>query len=273
MQLSLSLRRITAALCCTALSICCLTACEHKQVTLDSGAGAEQIEAQIPQSDHLVNFTMPEIGEDIVVMTIRDYGDVKIRLFPDQTEKGAENFKKLVESGFYDELKFHRIADGFVIQGGDPRGDGNGGQDAWGSKEGFAQTVSPNLCHFTGAVGYAIGEDKLNKSQFYFVTGEMQTDETLAEYRKMGCAFSPAAEALYKQIGGVPYLDGGYEIFGQIFDGMEYVLEIQKNPADAQERPQKAVVIEKAVVTQYDGTPPHYLTAEGNAFTPESSTQ
>lgn len=206
----LLLRRLTAALCCAALSCGCLTACVHKQVTLDSSAGTNAF----VQSDHLVNFTLPEIGEEIVVMTIRDYGDVKIRLFPDQTEKGAENFKKLVESGFYDELKFHRIVDGFVVQGGDPRGDGTGGQDAWGSKEGFSQTVSPNLCHFTGAVAYAIGEDKLNKSQFYFVTGEMQTEASLAEYREMGCAFSPAGEAMYQQIGGVPYLDGGYEVFG-----------------------------------------------------------
>ncbi len=262
----ISLRRLTAALCCAALSCCCLTACEHKQVVLESGAGEEQF----VQSDHLVNFTLPEIGEEIVVMTIRDYGDVKIRLFPDQTAKGAENFKKLVESGFYDELKFHRIVSGFVIQGGDPRGDGNGGQDAWGSKEGFAQTVSPNLCHFTGAVAYAIAEDKMNKSQFYFVTGEMQTDESIAAYRENGIAFSPAAEAMYKQVGGVPYLDGGYEIFGQIFDGMEHVLEIQKIKTDQNGKPVKAVVIEKAVVTKYDGTAPHYLTANGDAFAPES---
>ena len=261
-------RRLTAAVLCGASALCSLTACSHKQVTLDSGTAASQIEEQNVQQGSLVNFQLPEIGEDIVIMTIRYYGDVKIRLFPDQTAKGAENFKKLTESGFYDELKFHRVVDGFVIQGGDPRGDGTGGQDCWGSKEGFAQTISPNLCHFTGAVAYAIGGDKLNKSQFYFVTGEIQTDDSFAQYREKGYTFSPEAEAMYKKIGGVPYLDGGYEVFGQIFDGMEYVLEIQKTPTGADEKPKKPVVIEKAVVAKYDGAEPHWMTADGKPAAP-----
>ena len=66
-------------------------------------------------------------GEEIVVMTIEGYGDVKIRLFPEESPKGVENFKTLVKNGFYDELIFHRVIDGFMIQGGDPKGDGTGG--------------------------------------------------------------------------------------------------------------------------------------------------
>ncbi|MBR6106924.1 MAG: peptidylprolyl isomerase [Oscillospiraceae bacterium] len=265
------MRKTTAILLCGTL-LCGMSACGKKEVTLDSGAAANEIAEQtVVNASEIANFSLPEKGEPIVVLTIRNYGDVKIRLFPDKTEKGAENFRKLAESGFYDDLIFHRVVDGFVIQGGDPKGNGTGGVDAWGSEQGFAQTISPDLCHVTGAVAYAIGSDKLNKSQFYIVTGTIPTAEEFALYREKGYSFSPEAEALYKQVGGVPYLDGGYEVFGQVFDGMEYVLEIQKAAVDANSKPKKQIVIEKAVVTEYDGTPPAWLNAEGKPFTPAAN--
>ena len=250
-----------------------MSACGKKEVILDSSAAAnelaEQSTAQVSTAG-IANFGLPQVGDPIVVLTIRDYGDVKIRLFPEKTEKGAENFRMLAESGFYDELIFHRVVDGFVIQGGDPKGNGQGGVDAWGSEEGFSQTISPDLYHVTGAVAYAIGPDKLNKSQFYIVTGTIPTADDFKAYRDAGYSFSPEAEALYQQVGGVPYLDGGYEIFGQVFDGMEYVLAAQKTEVDSASKPLKPVVIEKAVVTAYDGTPPAWLTAEGKPFVPSA---
>ncbi len=266
------MRRTAAGLLCASL-LCGMSACGKKEVILDSGAAAnelaEQSTAQVSTAG-IANFGLPQVGDPIVVLTIRDYGDVKIRLFPEKTEKGAENFRMLAESGFYDELIFHRVVDGFVIQGGDPKGNGQGGVDAWGSEEGFSQTISPDLYHVTGAVAYAIGPDKLNKSQFYIVTGTIPTADDFKAYRDAGYSFSPEAEALYQQVGGVPYLDGGYEIFGQVFDGMEYVLAAQKTEVDSASKPLKPVVIEKAVVTAYDGTPPAWLTAEGKPFVPSA---
>jgi cyclophilin family peptidyl-prolyl cis-trans isomerase len=261
-----SYKKFAAFLLAGTTAFCSLTACGQKEVVLDSSV-ASPAPAAPAVSDSIANLTMPQKGDEIVVLTIRDYGDVKIRLFPDQTAKGTENFKTLVKNGFYDELIFHRVVDQFVIQGGDPKGDGTGGEDAWGSKDGFTQTISPQLCHVTGAVAYAIGKDKMNKSQFYIVTGEMQTADRFTEYRNRGYSFTPEAEALYKSFGGVPYLDGGYEVFGQVFEGMEYVLEIQKTAVNANGKPMKPVVIEKAVVTEYDGAPPHWLTANGQPYT------
>lgn len=252
--------KAAAALCCAAAAGI-LPSCAQKQVTLDPDA-AEQM--TFGSAEGIRNFELPEIGEEIAVLTIRDYGKVRIRLFPDETAKGTENFKKLVQSGYYDELIFHRVVDGFVIQGGDPKGNGTGGVDAWGSSEGFAQTISKNLCHVTGAVAYAIGDDKLNKSQFYIVTGQELDSDYFGQLRtQYNRIFAPAIEELYLKTGGQPFLDGGYEIFGQVFDGLEYCQAIQKVAVDENSKPKSAVVIEKAEITEYDGAAPHWLNAAG----------
>lgn len=253
-------RNTAAALFCGALSILTLSACNQKQVSLEAAETAQQAVT----ADSVRNFTLPEKGEEIVVITIKDYGDVKIKLFPEETAKGTENFKELVKSGYYDELIFHRVIDGFMIQGGDPKGNGTGGTDAWGSDSGFAQTISNHLCHVSGAVAYAVGQDKMNKSQFYIVTGQELTSDYFTQLREqLGMTFSPSVQSLYQQTGGYPSLDGGYEIFGQVFDGLEHCLAVQKVAVDSSDKPKSAVSIEKAVVTEYDGTPPHWLNSAG----------
>ena len=238
--------------------LCVLTA--SAAMLTASGCARNEVELD---DEQIVNFTMPEQGEDIVVLTIKDYGDVKIRLFPEETAKGAENFKLLAQSGFYDELIFHRVISGFMIQGGDPKGTGTGGVDAWGSESGFAQTISNKLCHFPGAVAYAIAADKLNKSQFYIVTGDAVTEEAMNYYKSYGYAFSDAVEKMYYAYGGTPHLDGGYEIFGQVFDGLDLILQIQNVQTDANDKPTTPVVIEKAQVVPYEGSAPNWLTYAG----------
>lgn len=243
-------KKLTVAALCCAMTAPALCAC-NKDVTLED--------------EKILNFIQPQQGEEIVVLTIKDYGDVKIKLFPEETEKGVENFKKLVESGFYDELIFHRVVDGFVIQGGDPKGNGTGGEDAWGGT-GFAQTLSPNLQHYVGAVAYAIGPDKLNKSQFYIVTGDETTDKYFELMETTyGLAFTDTVKNMYYTFGGSPYLDGGYEIFGQVFDGLEHCLAIQGVDVDQNDKPKTQIVIEKAVVVEYDGSGTDYLNWNGEA--------
>ncbi len=247
------LQRIAAAALCCALTVPMLCAC-NKEVVLEN--------------QKILNFTAPEQGEEIVVMTIKDYGDVKIKLFAEECPEGVENFKALVESGYYDELIFHRVIDDFVIQGGDPKGDGTGGVDANGT-DGFSQTISPSLQHYAGALAYAVGQDQLNASQFYIVTG-MKTDATFFEQMKAtyGLTYSGPVMDMYKQMGGRPDLDGGYEIFGQVFDGLEHCLAIQKVPVDGNDKPKSQVVIEKAVVVEYDGSGVDYLDYNGEQQMP-----
>lgn len=243
--------RMTAVLAAAAITLLC--ACEQKQVVLDN--------------ERILNFTLPAQGEEIAVFHIKDYGDVKIKLFPDECPKGVENFKELIKSGYYDEMIFHRVAKNTVIQTGDPKGDGTGGDDFW-KQGGFPQTISYDLHNFTGAVGYAIGPDKLNKSQFYIVTGETMTDkyyELLAQFDRQ---LTPKVKALYDQFGGQPYFDTDYEVFGQVFDGMEHCLAIQ-TVETVKEKPKNAVVIEKAELVPYDGSTPQWRNAAGEVQTIE----
>lgn len=261
-------KRISVVLLCGAMLLG--TGCKQKTITLETNDHNAAVNEQLSSTD-IVNFTLPQKGEEIAVFTIKDYGDVKIKLFPEETPKGVENFKTLVESGFYDELIFHRVVDGFVIQGGDPRGDGTGGVDAWGSKTGFEQTISGHLCHVTGAVAYAIGPDKMNKSQFYIVTGQEITPDYLQQLRDAtGISPSPELAQLYQTAGGQPVLDGGYEVFGQVFDGLEHCLAIQKVAVNGEDKPKTPVVIEKAVITEYDGAVPHWYNAAGEEISVSS---
>ncbi|MEG0615428.1 MAG: peptidylprolyl isomerase, partial [Oscillospiraceae bacterium] len=101
----------------------------------------------------ILNFKAPVSGEEIAVVKIKDFGTVKIKLFPDEVPKGVENFKGLVEKKYYDELIFHRVVGNFVIQTGDPKGNGTGGSSIWG--EDFEPELNDGLRNFYGSVGYA----------------------------------------------------------------------------------------------------------------------
>ena len=238
--------KVTALLAASAT--CMLCGCEQKRVVLDN--------------EQILNITPPEEGEEIAVFHIRDYGDVKIKLFPDECPKGVENFKELIKQGYYDELIFHRVSKDLVVQTGDPKGDGTGGEDCW-KDGGFAQTIVEELHNFVGAVGYAVGPDYLNGSQFYIVTGEKMTEEYFDILEtNFDKRFSAKVTDLYYQYGGQPYFDGGYEVFGQVFEGMDYCLEMQ-NVETVGEKPKKSIVIEKAEIVPYDGSAPKWLNAAG----------
>lgn len=202
--------------------------------------------------DGIANFTSPKNGEEVLVMTIRDYGDVKIKLFPDQAEKGVENIKGLVGKNYYDGLIFHRIIKDFMIQGGDPLGTGMGGESMWGDK--FDGGTSEDLIHAAGAVAYAnSGSTATNGSQFYIVTGSKLSDEDFKTYADNGYKFTEEAQNIYKEDGGAPWLDGGYTVFGQVYDGLDIIFDIQNTETDSSDKPVKDVVIEKISVEKYDG--------------------
>lgn len=221
--------------------------------------GCGKDEASSVPKDSIQNFTAPTEGEEIVVLTIKGYGDVKIKVFDEFAEKGAENFKGLADKGYYDGVTFHRIIKDFMIQGGDPQGTGRGGESIWGGK--FDGKTSEHLYHFAGAVAYAnSGATSTNGSQFYIVTGEKQTDASLAqneEYVKSKYnrnAYTDEVKAKYKEVGGTPFLDGGYTVFGQVIDGLDIVYEISAVKTGAGDKPVEDVVIEKAKVVKYDGS-------------------
>ena len=159
MRYRVTWRRVVSMLLCGVMLAGGVTGCGKKEASLSE--------------EKIINYDMPAEGEKIVELNIKDYGTVKIRLFAEECPKAVENFLGLVEQKYYDELIFHRVVKDFVIQGGDPKGNGTGGESMWGT--GFKQEISSKLCHFEGALAYAVASDKLNNSQFYIVTGSIDS--------------------------------------------------------------------------------------------------
>ena len=217
--------------------------------TTESSVQEVNVEAQ--------NFTPPKEGDDIIVMKIKDYGTVKIRLFPEYADKGVENFVELAKSGYYDGLIFHRVINDFMIQGGDPEGTGRGGESIWGGQ--FDGGTDPHLIHAAGALAYAnSGSTATNGSQFYIVTGEVYTAENMEMLAQRGYNFSDSAKEIYTTAGGTPWLDGNYTVFGQVIDGLDIIFDIQTVQTDASDKPEKDVVIESVTVEKYDGSEPKW---------------
>ncbi len=195
----------------------------------------------------VANFTPPEEGDTIVEMNIKDYGTVKIRFFPEYADKGVENFIEHAKEGYYDGLTFHRVINDFMIQGGDPEGNGTGGESIWGGK--FDGGTDPHLIHAAGAVAYAnSGSTATNGSQFYIVTGQVYSEDELTS-----AGYSEEQTKIYSTQGGTPFLDGSYTVFGQVYDGLDVVFEIQKTETDDSDKPVEPVVIESMKVGEYDG--------------------
>lgn len=257
----MNFKKFISAVTAAVLSAAVFTGCEG---TPDSGSTAVVDESGnvdsstirwLPDVD-IHNFNMPEPGEKIAVITVKDMGEIKIKLFPEDAPKGVENFVGLAEMGYYDELIFHRVIQNFMNQGGDPRGDGTGGKSIWGEK--FEGGTSEHLYHFTGAVAYAnSGSTSTNGSQFYIVNtpdGYMQNNcEELYAYDSTSYNWPANVAAKYSEVGGVPFLDGGYTVFGQVFEGMDVVRQIAAVQTDDNDKPLTQVIMESVRIEEYQG--------------------
>lgn len=278
------LGKVLAGLVCTAVAASALVSCSRSSGSADeksSSSAAEEViiteqvttQPLTVENVDIANFTAPEKGDTIIEMVIKDYGTVKFRLFPEYAEKGVENFVELAKSGYYDGLKFHRVINDFMIQGGDPEGTGMGGESIWGGK--FDGGTDPHLIHAAGALAYANSAGPATDgSQFYVVTGTVYTDDTLAILESKGYTFSDNAKAIYKKAGGAPWLDGGYTVFGQVIDGLDVIFKVQNVSTDPQNNmPLKDVIMESVKVGKYDGEDIHWYIDEYEPFDPEEIKQ
>lgn len=143
-----------------------------------------------------------ESGKHHVAITVRDYGTITVELDADAAPITVQNFLDLAGSGFYDGLTFHRIMEGFMIQGGDPEGTGMGGSDKTIKGEFSANGVENPLSHTRGAISMARSSAMDSASSQFFI---VQKDST--------------------------FLDKQYACFGYVTDGMDVVDAIA---ADAQ---------------------------------------
>ena len=157
-------------------------------------------------------------------ISVKDYGVIKLELDEGTAPITVANFIKLAQSGFYDGLTFHRIMDGFMIQGGDPKGNGTGGADEKIRGE-FLQNGVPNpISHVKGVISMARSQDPDSASSQFFIT-----------------------------VADATFLDGGYAAFGRVTEGMEIAEQIAKDarPVDNNGTipPEQQPVIDSIVIT------------------------
>ena len=163
-----------------------------------------------------VGFGQKKSKKDYLVTISTPHGDMRLVLFED-TPKHRENFLKLTKQKFYDGTTFHRVIDGFMIQGGDPNSkDDNPANDGAGSPDyTIPAEILPNHPHTYGALAAARTGDNMNPqkassgSQFYLVENQE----------------------------GVPFLDRNYTVYGQVIDGLAVINKIAEQPKDYRDRP------------------------------------
>lgn len=170
------------------------------------------------------------VENPIVTMEISDYGTIKIELYPKYAPNTVANFVNLVESGFYNDNTFHRLVPGFVLQGGDPDGDGTGGP-GYTIKGEFSENgyVKNTLKHDKGVVSMArTNMPNSAGSQFFIVLDDTKTIHAS--------------------------LDNKYAAFGKVIEGMEIIENIEKNATvkDNQSgKLKKNITIKKATVDTF----------------------
>ena len=167
----------------------------------DSDAG-EQAAEQEQAVEEAAEEKAEPIGIHHAEIEIADYGTIKLELDGDTAPVTVQNFMDLANSGFYDGLTFHRIMDGFMIQGGDPQGNGTGGSDKNIKGEFAANGVENDISHVKGVISMARAQDPDSASSQFFIT---VADST--------------------------FLDGQYAGFGHVTEGQDVA---DKIAADAQ---------------------------------------
>lgn len=190
----------------------------------------------------LLQFT-PATGEVATLHTTM--GDVGLMFFPGEAPKCVENFLTHAKNGYYDGVIFHRVIKDFMVQGGDPEGTGMGGESIWGT--GIADEYSDKLFHFRGALCMAKSSAPNSiGSQFYLVQGVMPDGAILGQMKKGG--WPDDAVEKYTRVGGYPFLDRKYTVFGQVTTGLDVVEAISKVEVDYNDRPRADVKIESITV-------------------------
>ena len=191
-----------------------------------------------------------------IVLISTSMGDMKVKLY-NATPQHRDNFLKLANTNFYDSLLFHRVIRNFMIQGGDPLSKhaapnvplGNGDNGYTVPAE-FVDT----LFHRKGALCAARTENPAKASsgcQFYIVQGQVLNNDQMTNMENQrGTKFTEKQKTIYSTIGGTPFLDGNYTVFGEVFEGLEVldkIAVVQTMPGD---RPAQDVYILKVKVLQ-----------------------
>lgn len=224
-------------------------------------------------------------GDKIAEIVIEDYGTIRAKLFPNIAPVAVENFEKLAAQGYYDGLKIHKVAKDMCIQGGSLYGDGTGGTALVGNTGTFPIETSTDARNFLGALGYA-NTDGLNTTQFYIVNAKTKTDikqydpaairEEAAKYTaeiegmentapgyaalsSKGAYYTNLADMIekatdevaekYNTVGGYPLWDGGYTVFGQVFEGFDVLDAISNVEVTTDKNGEKCMPVTDIIIS------------------------
>lgn len=198
------------------------------------------------------------------VELVTDSGVIRLALY-NETPKHRDNFLKMVQSGAYNGVLFHRVIKDFMVQTGDLASKtATQGQLLGDTPESYsipAEICFPKLYHKRGALAAAREGDDVNperassSTQFYIVWGQKFTDKQLEwaqsrieKYTEGKVKLTPELCEVYKTIGGTPHLDGSYTVFGEVLEGLDVVEKIQRTTTDSHDRPVNDIRIIKATV-------------------------
>lgn len=169
----------------------------------------------------MYQFEKPAKDSEVIVMKT-NMGTIKMRLFPEKAPKTVENFVTHAKEGYYDGLTFHRVINGFMIQGGDPEGTGMGGP-GYGIKGEFAMNGFKNdLKHTTGVLSMARSQRPNSAGSQFFI-----------------------------MVNDAPHLDGQYAAFGKVTEGIDVAQAIVSSPRDWSDRPREDQVMTKVTVETF----------------------
>jgi len=196
-----NMRKHVAFLLSAALIMTIFAGCGQKSEGNETAA-TEDKETVVAEetAEEEVDLSEEYTATNTVEITVKDYGTITVELDANQAPATVENFLNLVNEGFYDGLTFHRIISGFMIQGGDPNGNGTGGSGT-NIKGEFSQNGFNNeMHHYRGAISMARANDPDSASSQFFIVHQDSF-----------------------------FLDGGYAVFGYVTSGMEVVDAICEN--------------------------------------------
>ena len=233
---------------------------DSKIAAEESSKATAQAEKDLKDALTNENANFPQLSKEVAedeaeAILHTSLGDIRIKLFPKLAPLAVENFLTHAKEGYYNGVTFHRVIDSFMVQTGDPKGDGTGGESIWKGKDtskdsgaGFENEYSPYLYNLRGALAMANSGPNTNGSQFYINQNKEDWSSKLPTER-----FPAKIIEAYKN-GGNPTLDGGnYTVFGQVIDGMDVVDKIAEVETDDKDKPKEDVKIEKMeIVKDYD---------------------
>ncbi len=214
------------------------------KLTAKNGNKTKTIEKQ-------VFITAPE---NCLILIETSMGNMVAELY-DATPLHRDNFIKLVEEGFYDELLFHRVIKGFMIQGGDPESKNAAADKRLGTGGPGYQIPAEfvdSLVHIKGAICAARTnnpEKKSSGSQFYIVQGKKVDSNTLNSIcSRKGFRYSSSDIEKYETLGGTPHLDREYTVFGKIIEGLEIIDKIAETKTGPGDRPLENVKMKISII-------------------------